>query len=195
MSMRSWTPLNAGERPPAPVRPVRGTIDGPMTTPTMTPTAPPSPNPIARVQTHGCARCGAPVALDVGLCERCNPLGLRDSSSSQVHGTVFVGVVVAIVGLALAARLAVAGIGPFQAVVAGMTEDAGALVVDVRLTNSGSAAGTTSCRVSDPALQGAGTPVFFVSPRIAPKETVTVAQRLVGFSGPARPLDVECSSP
>ena len=36
--------------------------------------------------THACVRCGAPVAIDVGLCERCNPLGLRDSSASQVHG-------------------------------------------------------------------------------------------------------------
>jgi hypothetical protein len=108
---------------------------------------------------------------------------------------VFIGVVVAIVGLALAARFAVAGIGPFKAVVAGMAEDAGALVVQVQLTNTGSAAGTTSCRISDPALQGAGKPVFFVSPRIAPKETVTVGQRLVDMSGPARRLDVECSSP
>jgi hypothetical protein len=166
-----------------------------MTTPTISPTAPPSRNPIAQVKTHGCARCGAPVALDVGLCERCNPLGLRDSASSQVHGTVFLGVVVAIVGLALAARFAVAGVGPFQAVVSGMNEDAGALVVQVRLTNNGSAAGTTSCRISDPALQGAGKPVFFVSPRIAPKETVTLEQRLDGMTGPARPLDVECSSP
>jgi hypothetical protein len=166
-----------------------------MTTPTMSPTAPPSGTPIPRAHTHGCARCGAPVALDVGLCERCNPLGLRDSASSQVHGTVFIGVALAIVGLALAARFAVAGIGPFHAVVTRMTDDPRGLIVQLQLTNGGSAAGTTSCRISDPALQGAGKPAFFVSPRIAPKETVTVEQQLVDMSGPARPLDVECSSP
>ena len=48
--------------------------------------APPGPKPL----THPCVRCGAPVPLDVGLCERCNPLGLRDSSASQVHGTVVI---------------------------------------------------------------------------------------------------------
>jgi hypothetical protein len=166
-----------------------------MTTPTINPTAPPSRNPIAQVHTHPCARCGAPVALDVGLCERCNPLGLRDSASSQVHGTVFIAVVVGIVGLALAARFAVAGIGPFSAAIAGMTDDGTALVIQLQVTNSGSATGTTSCRISDPALQGSGKPIFITSPRIAPKETVTIEQRLDGMTGPARPLSVECSSP
>jgi hypothetical protein len=166
-----------------------------MTTPTITPTAPPSGAPVAPVHTHPCARCGAPVALDVGLCERCNPLGLRDSASSQVHGTVFVAVVIGIIGLALAARFAVAGIGPFSAVIAGMTEDSQGLLVQLRVTNDGTAAGATTCRISDPALQGSGKPVFTLSPRIAPKSTVTFEQRLTGFSGPARPLAVDCSSP
>src|SRR4029079_5087438 len=59
---------------------------------------------------HPCARCGAPVPLDVGLCERCNPLGLKDSASSQVHGTVFLAVAIAVLVLALAAHFAVTGI-------------------------------------------------------------------------------------
>ena len=65
--------------------------------------------------THPCARCGAPVPLDVGLCERCNPLGLKDAASSQVHGTVFLAVGLAVVALAVIAHFAVAGIGPFAA--------------------------------------------------------------------------------
>lgn len=166
-----------------------------MTTPTITPTVPPSGAPVAPVLTHPCARCGAPVALDVGLCERCNPLGLRDSASSQVHGTVFVAVVFGIIVLALAARFAVAGIGPFRAVIAGMTDDGQSLVVQLQVTNDGTAAGATTCRISDPALQGSGKPVFALSPRIAPNATVTFEQRLAGFNGPARPLDVDCSSP
>ena len=166
-----------------------------MTTPTITPTAPAGGRPIAPVHTHPCARCGAPVGLEIGLCERCNPLGLRDSSSSQVHGTVFVGVTVAIVLLALGARLAVAGIGPFRAVVAGMTEDTAGLIVELQVTNDGTSAGTTTCRISDPALQGSGRPVFVLSPRIAPGSTVTFEQHLTGMSGPARPLAVDCSSP
>ena len=166
-----------------------------MTLPTITPTASPTGTPIAPVHTHPCARCGAPVALDVGLCERCNPLGLRDSASSQVHGTVFVAVTIGIIALALAARFAVAGIGPFSATVAGMTASADGLLVQLQVTNNGTAAGTTTCRISDPTLQGSGKPVFVLSPRIAPKSTVTFEQALTGFSGPARPLAVDCSSP
>jgi hypothetical protein len=147
------------------------------------------------VHTHPCARCGAPVALNVGLCERCNPLGLRDSASSQVHGTVLVAVIVAIVGLALAARLSVAGIGPFRAVVAGVTGDAGGLLVRLDVTNDGTAAGSTTCRISDPTLQGSGKPVFVMSPRIAPGSTITVEQRLTGFPGTDTSLAVDCSSP
>jgi hypothetical protein len=166
-----------------------------MTTPTVTPTAPPSTGPAARVHTHPCARCGAPVALDVGLCERCNPLGLRDSASSQVHGTVFVAVAVGIVGLALAARFAVAGIGPFSAAVAGMTDDGTALVVQLQVTNNGTATGSTTCRITDPAMQGSGQPIFVLSPRIEPKTTVTFEKRLVGMPGPARALAVDCPAP
>jgi len=49
--------------------------------------------------THPCARCGAPVGQGVGLCERCNPLGLRDSAASQVHGSVFIAVTLAVIVL------------------------------------------------------------------------------------------------
>ena len=166
-----------------------------MTVPTITPTASPTGTPIAPVHTHPCARCGAPVALDVGLCERCNPLGLRDSASSQVHGTVFVAVTIGIIALALAARFAVAGIGPFSATVAGMTASTDGLLVQLQVTNNGTAAGTTTCRISDPTLQGSGKPVFVLSPRIAPKSTVTFEQQLTDFTGPARPLAVDCSAP
>ena len=165
-----------------------------MTHPTMSPTAPQT-GPVAPVHTHPCARCGAPVALDVGLCERCNPLGLRDSASSQVHGTVFVAVALGIIALALAARFAVAGIGPFRATVAGMTAGSDGLLVQIQVTNDGTAAGTTTCRISDPSLQGSGQPVFVLSPRIAPKATVTIEQLLTTFGGSARPLAVDCSAP
>jgi ribosomal protein L40E len=165
-----------------------------MTSPTVAP-APPSASPLGPVHTHACARCGAPVPLDVGLCERCNPLGLRDSASSQVHGTVLVAVIVAIVGLALAAKFAVAGIGPFSAVVAGMTEAGDGLVVQLQVTNNGSSAGTTTCRISDPANAGAGKVAFVLSPRVPPKGTVTFEAAVATISGPPRPLDVVCSAP
>lgn len=145
--------------------------------------------------THPCARCGAPVALDVGLCERCNPLGLKDSASSQVHGTVFVAVALAIVGLALIARWAVAGIGPFSAEIVDVRSENDALVVSVRVTNEGSNPGTTTCRIVDPVLQGSGRSSFFLTPRIAPKETIELDQPIEEFGTSVRPLAIDCSAP
>ena len=42
--------------------------------------------------THGCVRCGAPVPIADGMCERCNPLGLKQPAASQAHGTVVLGI-------------------------------------------------------------------------------------------------------
>src|SRR5690349_24555065 len=111
-----------------------------MTAPA-TPVQPPKP-----ALTHPCARCGAPVPLDVGLCERCNPLGLKDAASSQVHGTVFLAVGIGIAALAVAAHLAVAGIGPFVGEVTAMRAGtgAGAVVATLSITNTGTAAGTAT---------------------------------------------------
>ncbi len=153
------------------------------------------PTPAADAITHPCARCGAPVGVGIGLCERCNPLGLRDSASSQVHGTVFVAVGLAIVGLMLVARWAVAGIGPFETEVVDVRPADGALTVSVRITNQGSNPGTTTCRVSDPAGRGSGQPAFFLSPRIEAGATIELAQEVTEFGSVPRPLAVDCSAP
>jgi hypothetical protein len=165
-----------------------------MTTPTTTPATPASPITPPVEHTHPCARCGAPVALDVGLCERCNPLGLRDSASSQVHGTVFLAIIVGFVGLAIAARFAVAGVGPFTAEVLDVRSDGGALTASLRITNEGTNPGSSTCRISDPALNGSGQPAFVLTPQIGPKETITFDTTL-GISGDARPLAIQCSAP
>ncbi len=155
----------------------------------------PTPTVAAPLLTHPCARCGAPVAIEVGLCERCNPLGLRDSASSQVHGTVFVAVGLAIVGLMLLAHWAVAGIGPFRAEIVGMRPVDGQLEIAVKVTNDGSNPGTTTCRVSDPVSRGAGQSTFFLTPRIGAKESRELVQRVTGLGDEVRPLAIECSAP
>jgi ribosomal protein L40E len=58
-----------------------------------------SPATQAAGPTHGCVRCGARIPLAESMCERCNPLGLRAPAASQVHGTVFVGIVAAVLGV------------------------------------------------------------------------------------------------
>jgi hypothetical protein len=162
-----------------------------MTTPTSSPIA--QDPPVA--PTHPCARCGAPVALDVGLCERCNPLGLKDSASSQVHGTIFVAVGLAVVGLAILARLAVAGIGPFPAEVVDVRSADGGLVVSLKVTNLGLNAGTTTCRLTDPAARGSGKSAFILTTRIAPGATIEFDHRVLEFGTAVRPLAVDCAAP
>jgi len=148
-----------------------------------------------RALTHGCARCGAPVPLDVGLCERCNPLGLRDSSSSQVHGIAIGGVVFAVVVLAIVARLALAGIGPFDASVVKAIPDGNALAITLSVSNRGTSDGQTTCRVTDPADRTGNTGGFMLSPTIRAGQTVAFTQRITELGWTARPLTVECSTP
>jgi hypothetical protein len=135
------------------------------------------------------------VPLDVGLCERCNPLGLRDSSSSQVHGIAIAGVIAFVIFLAVVARFAVAGIGPFEARVAQAVADGNGLAVTLSVTNRGTSDGQTTCRVTDPADRTGSAGAFVLSPSIAAGQTVTFTPRITELGATVRPLVVECSSP
>lgn len=170
-------------------------MTAPATTPADQPPAAAPRTPASPAHTHGCARCGDPVPLDVGLCERCNPLGLRDSASSQVHGTVFVAVGLAIVAMAVLAHIAVSGVGPFPAEVSGVRSENGALTVSLTVTNEGTSPGSTSCRISDPATRGAGNSAYVQTPRIAGGDQVTIEKVVEGLGTLVRPLLVECSAP
>lgn len=145
--------------------------------------------------THACVRCGAETSLDRGLCENCNPLGLKDSASSQVHGTAFVALFVAVVVLAVVARLAVSGIGPFPAALGSVTPAGEGLVVAIEVTNEGSAAGPTTCRVSDLSRRSNGSTAIVQSPRIEPGATITFTRTVTAFGAEPRDLGVECSAP
>jgi hypothetical protein len=145
--------------------------------------------------THPCARCGARVPLDVGLCERCNPLGLRDSSASQVHGIALVGVVAAVIALALVGRLAISGVGPFDGTIVSAAPDGGALSITVQVTNRGTSVGQTTCRVSDPADRNGGRDGFILSPQVQPGETLSFTKRVTELGSTVREFAIECSAP
>lgn len=145
------------------------------------------------VPTHPCVRCGAPVGPGVGLCELCNPLGLRDSASSQVHGSVFIGVVVAVIGLAVFARMAVAGVGPFQSGVDAVGATTGGLAVTVTVRNDGAAAGQTTCQVTRD--DGAGGSAIVLTPRLDPGESQTFQRTITELGTTVRPLAISCRTP
>jgi hypothetical protein len=145
--------------------------------------------------THACVRCGAPVAIEVGLCERCNPLGLRDSSASQVHGIAIGGVVAFVILMAIVARLALAGVGPFEGTVTNAVPDGNGLAVTLSVANNGSSGGQTTCRISDPADRTGNLGGFMLTPQIGPGQSVTFTQRVTALGSTARPLVADCKSP
>lgn len=156
---------------------------------------PPAAAPATPSPTHGCVRCGAPIPLAESMCEQCNPLGLRAPAASQAHGTVFVGIVVAVLIMAVVARLSMSGVGPFRSEVTNVVADPAGLRVTVGVTNSGTAAGSTTCRIDDPSLGGIGPEAAFVeSPRVEPGSTVVFDVVVASLGREPRPLAADCGS-
>ncbi len=129
------------------------------------------------------------------MCERCNPLGLPQPASSQAHGTVFLAIGLAVVALAVIAKLTLSGIGPFVGNLASAVSDPPGLDVTISVTNRGTRAGYATCHVIDlSAGIGPDTPIIETG-RIDAGATVTVSQRITEYGSQLRPLDVECRAP
>jgi len=135
------------------------------------------------------------VPLDVSLCERCNPLGLQQPAASQVHGTVFVALVLAIVVLAVAGRAVLSGIGPFTAEVRQVLPVEAGLAVTLAVQNDGSKAGVSTCRLTATANRGIGASAIVHSPEIPPGQLLEFTATTDEFGREATPLSVECSGP
>jgi hypothetical protein len=161
-------------------------------TPTTTTT---SGSSIPAEPTHGCARCGAPVGPGVGLCEECNPLGLRDTASSQVHGTVFLAVVVGVILLAVLARMATAGLGPFPATIDAVVPTDGGLAVTLTVTNEGDGTGQTTCRLAPADDRSTSTGTFVLTPRLEGGETRTFTTHVIDLGSTTSDLVVTCRTP
>lgn len=161
----------------------------------LAPVPPPLPAPSVE-PTHPCIRCGRPVAdPSAGLCELCNPLELAQPSATQVHGIAALGIVVFIVLLAVAARAALSGTGPFSGTVVDVQRAAGGLAVTLEVTNAGTKAGATTCQVT-PVTGFVGKPGDLVQTPPIPAQgslrfTATVSQ--LGTEPVA--LITDCQSP
>ena len=161
----------------------------------MTLTPAPATQP-ATEPTHGCVRCGAPIPIEDGMCERCNPLGLKQPAASQAHGTVVLGIVVAVIVLFALAKISIHGVGPFQGVIGGVVSAPPGLAVTVTVTNEGTATGSTTCRIYDPTIQGIGPESTYAdSPQVPPGQTVSFSKQVSTLGTVVRPLAVSCSNP
>jgi hypothetical protein len=147
-----------------------------------------------------CVRCGRPTPAGVSLCPADNPGGIGAPSATQVHGTILLGVIIGVVVIALAARLAVARAGPFEATVSGSATHAdGTVEVLVHVENQGQNEGPATCRISFGGAAGgaAAADLSFVTDRIpaggAQDVTHTVAAGSVaGSRRDPEPLTVRC---
>jgi hypothetical protein len=135
------------------------------------------------------------VGPGVGLCEECNPIGLRDVAASQVHGTVIIAVLVGFGLLAVFARLSIAGGGPYPATVDAVTTAGVGLAVTLTVTNEGDGEGQTTCRLQDLAQGAVGQDAFVLSPRIAGGATATFTTQVNDFGPTPVTLIATCRMP
>jgi hypothetical protein len=112
-----------------------------------------------------CFKCGRPTPIGVSLCDRDNPAKIKSPSSTQVHGTILIGVLGGFVALLIIFRMVSSGVGPFDASVGGVATRAdGGLDVVVTVANTGSRASGASCRVSPGGAPTYTDYVFFTEP-------------------------------
>jgi hypothetical protein len=112
-----------------------------------------------------------------------------------VHGIALLGVIAAIVLLAVVARVALSGIGPFDAAVRDVQSAADGLNVTLEVTNHGTSAGQSTCQITDPSLTGSTAVAVVQSPRIEPGASRSFISWTTQFGSEPLPLAVVCQTP
>jgi hypothetical protein len=128
--------------------------------------------------TDRCFRCGKPTPAGEGLCEEHNPRHLRGPSSTQMHATVFGGIVLGVVSFFVLARLAVGTSGPFATeILAATAVGSGGAAVVFSITNEGESAAMADCRIT---RDGVPRPddLAFRAPLLAAGASTTIEREL-----------------
>ena len=87
-----------------------------------------------------------------------------------------------------------AGVGPFTSSLSTVGADPAGLRLTITITNAGSSAGATTCRIGDPQLRGIGPETAFVqSPVVQPGATTTFEAVVTSLGTTPRPLNVDCA--
>jgi hypothetical protein len=94
-----------------------------------------------------CIKCGREIDPNESLCAVCNRAGMTTPSASQYHGTVAAAIVLAVIGLAVAASLSLRGVGPYAAEIRAVTPADPGYAITYAVTNEGTRAGRAKCRL------------------------------------------------
>ncbi len=141
-----------------------------------------------------CYKCGRQIGPDETICEVCNRAGMATPSATQYHGTIVVAIVAGVVIMALAASLALRGIGPFQGEALEWRSDLpDGVIVQVQVANQGTQAGRGKCQLS--ALDAAGRvlrDVSIISPSVPGGGSVTFEERMPAVASPPTSIAVRC---
>jgi hypothetical protein len=160
------------------------------------------------VNVRVCPRCQTPAQTGGKVCERCeqplegpahalryNPAGLPTPSPIQGHATVLVGIVAALVVLAVGAWFMFRGVGPYRAEVVSQTRSADGTAVEVqlRVVNEGERQGRARCRITGLGPDGRlRTSEVKLSPTVPGNESVEFALRGEGL-GDAHDIRTSCA--
>ncbi len=164
------------------------TTDPPTRDPGRRPTGPATTD-----QTHPCLRCGAPIPLHEALCSACNPADLPQPAASQAHGTVFLGIALAVVAMLVIGLNLVGGVGPFTGRVAAAAPAGSGLLLTLQVRNDGQRGGQATCRVYDPKDLGSPPAETYVrTPAVPAGQSLTIQQQVAALGASVRPFAVDC---
>ena len=149
---------------------------------------------VDRRSSRRCYKCGREIGPDETICDVCNRAGMATPSATQYHGTIVVAIVAGVVIMAIAASLALRGIGPFSAQALEWTVDPpDGVIVQVQVANEGTKPGRAKCELSaldpsDRVLRDWSA----LSPQVPGGGTITFEERIPGVPAPPASITVSC---
>ena len=103
--------------------------------------------PNAAGEPRRCIKCGREIADGETICEVCNRAGMATPSATQYHGTVVAAILLAVVGLAVAASLSMRGVGPYSAEIRSIEAAELGYSITYAVRNEGTKPGRAKCLI------------------------------------------------
>ena len=152
-----------------------------------------APRPGSKPVDH-CFRCGTATPVGQGLCDKHNPNHISGPSSTQMHATVFGGIVLGVIGFFVLAGLVVGTTGPYAAEVLAASVDAdGNIAISYAVTNEGESSGVADCRVTRDGVPRPQDLAFRTAP-VPAGETMTFERDISPRPGGVVAYDTEAMS-